>query len=262
MLKRMRPLLGTFVEVVVHAPNLDEINLSENAFQVIEDIHHLMSFQSIDSDISKLNCANQQWINVHPHTIRCLKLAKAMAKASNNLFNPTIAGELVQRNILPNHHFANYLPTGNPTDIDISSHQVRLKAAFLISVDGIAKGYAVDCAIKVLKQLGCTYGWINAGGDIRVFGDYALPIDIHNDKNELIPIGAIQNSAIATSVAKQQPHADFPAFLIAKNLQYGCFSVISNSAWRADALTKVACALPLDKAKEEISRLGGHLIKV
>ena len=47
-----------------------------------------------------------------------------------------------------------------------------IKKEFAASIDlgGIAKGYAIDCAVEVLKQHGCAGGLINIGGDIRCFG--------------------------------------------------------------------------------------------
>src|SRR5262249_57959992 len=38
------------------------------------------------------------------------------------------------------------------------------------ALGGIAKGYAVDCAVERLRASRVTRGCVNAGGDLRVFG--------------------------------------------------------------------------------------------
>ncbi|UCH10940.1 MAG: FAD:protein FMN transferase [Fidelibacterota bacterium] len=39
-----------------------------------------------------------------------------------------------------------------------------------LTLGGIAKGYAVDQCVRLLQQLGCRSGIVNAGGDLRVWG--------------------------------------------------------------------------------------------
>jgi thiamine biosynthesis lipoprotein ApbE len=40
----------------------------------------------------------------------------------------------------------------------------------IVDLGGIAKGFAVDRAVKALKCAGLASGVVNAGGDLRVFG--------------------------------------------------------------------------------------------
>jgi FAD:protein FMN transferase len=42
-----------------------------------------------------------------------------------------------------------------------------------LDLGGIAKGHAIDRAIDTLRELGCSAGLVNAGGDLRVFGERA-----------------------------------------------------------------------------------------
>src|SRR5437762_3907929 len=44
-------------------------------------------------------------------------------------------------------------------------------AACDYALDGIAKGFAVDCAVETLQLAGLRAGVVNAGGDLRVFGE-------------------------------------------------------------------------------------------
>lgn len=262
MLKRMRPFLGTYVEIGAHCTLGNENDAVNAAFKEIHDVHNLMSFHQVESDISRINLANGNWVTINKKTENCLKLAKIISSASDGLFNPTIGGELVKYGILPNHDFGDFMNSSDAKDIEIKGDQARLLHPVLICLDGIAKGFAVDYATKKLKEFGCEYGWINAGGDIRVFGDFAFPVSIRNEAGENIEIGGIQNSAIATSVVRENHTPNFPSWIIGKNKRQGSFSVIAASAWRADALTKIACNYEKCIASEKIAQLGGHLIEV
>jgi len=65
----------------------------------------------------------------------------------------------------------------------------------------IAKGYAVDCAIDALRAGGCYAGLVNAGGDLRVFGDatQTVIVRVQGHMHAL----ALNNAAIAIS----DPHS-------------------------------------------------------
>ncbi len=258
----MRPYLGTYVEIGAHCALGNEVNAIDAAFMAIQEIHNLMSFHQIESDISRLNMAKGNWVEIDKKTKACLKFAKTISRFSDGLFNPTIGGELVEVGILPNHGFGNYSNISDANIIEINGNQVRLLAPALICLDGIAKGFAVDYAIKCLKSLGCEYGWVNAGGDIRVFGNHIFPISIRNEKGRDIEIGGIQNCAIATSVVRKKHNQNFPSWIIGKNKRQGSYSIMASSAWRADALTKIACNFNKNIASEKITQLGGHLIEV
>ena len=98
----MKPLLGTFVEVGSADSNVDAQMFSA-IFDVIEEIHCLLSFHDPKSDLSKLNGSSGEFVHLNRISIRALKLAKAMAKKNNDRFNPTVGGKLVELGILPKH---------------------------------------------------------------------------------------------------------------------------------------------------------------
>ncbi|NOT15801.1 MAG: FAD:protein FMN transferase [Methylotenera sp.] len=261
--RRMRPLLGTYVEISAVGEHADLEDAIAHAFDAIVQIQHLLSFHEVTSDLSKLNMAETGvYITLHPISIRVLRLANAITQASMGLFNCTVGGTLVAKGILPKHSPQVYLPSGNADDIQISKKQAKRNRPILITLDGIAKGYAVDCAIRTLKQYGCTAGLVNAGGDLRMFGNLSVPVYQRNINDEALFLGHLQNAAIATSCVRHTHDANFPAWIVAPDAlpKEGVYSVIAHSAWRADALTKVAC-VATDAVRENIlTKLGGRLV--
>ena len=264
----MRPLLGTYVEIGCQQTDAIAEHAIKAAFDTIETIHHLLSFHEHTSELSLINQAQGKVFSAHRHTLRVLKLAIAMTNASNGLFNCTVGNALIRDNILPNHDllpnktFPNI--SGKASDIQINGNNVRLRNGIKITLDGIAKGYAVDCAISVMKRYGIKAAWVNAGGDLRVYGDMLLPVQRREIDGAYVNLGGMQNAAIATSIVREQYNPSFPSkiFNTFKKPAVGSWTVMAQYAWRADALTKVACLADAANRTLIIQRLGGTIIAV
>jgi FAD:protein FMN transferase len=76
-----------------------------------------------------------------------------------------------------------------------------------IDLGGIAKGYAVDRAIELLKARGITHGSVSAGGDSRLLGDkMGQPWRVgiknprpHSEHDGVITLLPLSDSAVSTS---------------------------------------------------------------
>jgi thiamine biosynthesis lipoprotein len=259
---RQQPALGTFVEVgAVAAPGADPDRAIDAAFGSITEIQRLMSFHDPGSDLSRLNTANGAAVALNRPTVRVLRLARAMMCASGGLFDCTVGAQLVARGRLPDPGVAAEA-SGKAEDIVIIGDTVRLAAPVLVTLDGIAKGYAVDRAIATLRAAGCSGGYVNAGGDIAVFGPWPLPVHRREPDGTFTALGALRDGAIATSSLGQ--NADrFPGLIVGGDTapSSGIFSVLSRRAWRADALTKVAALTPAAERAHAVARLGGHYVE-
>jgi len=262
-MKRMRPLLGTFVEVGAHSSYGDVASAIDAAFQSIEEIQTLLSFHNPHSDLSKLNAAQGRPVILHAFSARVLRLAKAMANASNNRFNCTVGGTLARKGILPDHGFRDFLDAGNAEDIQLRGCTAQLVRPVLITLDGIAKGFAVDQAIRALQKARIEAGWVNAGGDLRVYGDLVLPVQRRESGGGMTPLGGLQNAAMASSGVRETPDAEFPGWIVGGDFtpNHGVWTVLARTAWRADALTKVASVSSNEERAGLIRRLGGKLVE-
>jgi FAD:protein FMN transferase len=120
-------------------------------------------------------------LTVHPHTATVLHAAAALHASTQGLFDITLGsapqGWQLQGRQLTKHH-----------------------AHVALDLGGIAKGHAVDCAVAALQAAGCTAGWVNAGGDLRTFGDIDVPIALRNEQQGgTHAFGTLRNGALATS---------------------------------------------------------------
>jgi thiamine biosynthesis lipoprotein len=132
-----------------------------------------------------------------------------------------------------------------------------------ITLDGIAKGYAVDCAVRALKQCRVPAAWVNAGGDIRAYGPLTLPVFRRDGDGSLRQLGGLRDAAIATSEVRTRADARFPGTIVASEgvpVHAGTWTVLAHTAWRADALTKVAALAQPALRASLLARLGGALV--
>lgn len=264
-LRRMRPVLGTYVEV--GARGLQAEAALATAFERIELAQTLWSFQSPTSELSRLNGQPGQRVPLSRSTLRLLRLARALMRSSGGAFDCTVGGLLVAGGTLPDHGGLAPLPRGAADDIEIGNAWACLRRPIRLTLDGIAKGHAVDLAVDAMRSLAVDAGWINAGGDLRVFGDLTLPLQRRELDGTFSPLGGLRNAAVATSRVpgpEDAPSDDFPACIVAGSHggtpEPGVWTVVARTAWRADGLTKVAATAAPASRSDLIRRLGGCLI--
>lgn len=258
--RRMRPLLGTFVEAGALGPGAD--SAIGAAFAAIEAAQQRWSFQDGASELSRINAGCGELVPASRSTIRLLVLARALMRRTQGAFDITVGGRLVLAGVLPDHGGPLPLPRGCADDIELARNAVRLRRPLRLTLDGIAKGYAVDAGIQALRRAGASGGWINAGGDLRVYGDLALPLSRREPDGSIVQLGQLRNAAVATSLVAAQRDDSFPALVIAPDgatAHAGVHTVVARSAWRADALAKVAAVTPAAARHATVSRLGGYL---
>lgn len=262
--RRMRPLLGTYVEI---AASGDAAGVAlEAAFGVIEQAASLWSFQDGDSEISRLNRQPGRRVDLSRSTVHLLRRARATMRASAGAFDCTVGGLLVGEGALPDHGGLAPLPGGEPEDLEIGPGWGRLRRPVRLTLDGIAKGFAVDLAVAAMRRQGAVCGWVNAGGDLRSFGPHSLPVHRREANGSLRAVGGLRDAAMATSAvfgAGTRGAECAPGRIVCRQgaPAQGVWTVLARSAWRADALAKVAACTPPGQRVAVVQRLGGHLVE-
>jgi thiamine biosynthesis lipoprotein len=266
-LRRARPLLGTLVEIRAEAREPERARQAiEAAFAEIGVVHRLMSFHEVGSDLSRLNRARPgALVAVDPRTAEVLHAAEAFRTESEGAFDAAIAATLVALGLLPAPRAALDPESGAPPGDRIL---VR-RGATALDLGGIAKGYAVDRAIAVLRGFGMASVLVNAGGDLRHFGPEAAPVHLRDpaDASRLVASVAVGNAALASSATSGLAGASRavrPSPLIDArsgiplHAQAGA-SVLAPSCMVADALTKVVLVTG-DRQHPMLRRHGASLV--
>jgi len=172
--RELRILMGTFVEVV--SPERDAANI---AFEEIKRVEGMLSKYRSESEVSRLNRAGK--LNVSPEVVYIMKKAREFWQASGGAFDVSIGplldiwGFTDKQFRLPKNaeiEAAMRLVGFDKITIDEAAATVWFRASGMrIDLGAIAKGYAVDCAVRRLREKGVKSCVINAGGDIYCLGD-------------------------------------------------------------------------------------------
>ncbi len=268
-IRRAKPLLGTFVEIYAAGASPGVLEPAvEAAFGVIAKVHRLMSFHEAGSDVSRLNCdAFGRAVAVDPLTFEVLETALGLQRRSGGIFDVNIAPILQKQGFLPDlpalRRFQ-HRPAGSrgepsrnveshcgSAEIDLlPGRRVRFKSPdVMIDLGGIAKGFAVDCAIKILKERRIPAALVNAGGDLAAFGPATYPVQIRDPRepSRIVCTIALRDGALATSGPRFDPfnasEIAIPAIVDPRTRSTAAriagASVCAPVCMTADALTKV-----------------------
>ncbi|MBO9579602.1 MAG: FAD:protein FMN transferase [Sphingobium sp.] len=249
MITRCQPLLGTFVEITAPAEAGAAISA---AFAVIRHVHARMSFHEDTSDLALIRRADPgEVIEVDRETVAVLRVANALHEATDGLFDVTMGRELVRAGFLPRMdvaHLARF--SGNTGDLDIvDDTHLRCRRPLLVDLGGIAKGHAVDRSVETLVGAGVAHGVVNAGGDLRLFGDQDWPVHLRDAEGRMGAPRLMSDCAVASSAnllnrrrhrgQDVSPHFDRDRRPV---LSDHAVTVVADRCVIADAMTKVALA--------------------
>lgn len=174
-----------------------------------------MSIHRADSELSQLNTrAAFQPVAVSPDLFRVIAKSLEISRETDGAFDVTIrpladlwgftwneyrmATESELKAALPHVDY-------RFVELDSSRRTVRFRAPGVsIDLGGIAKGFAVDCAIQRLRALGVSNAMVKAGGDLRVIGaPPGMPhwtVQLEDPRKEgRRPSIPLRNAALSTS---------------------------------------------------------------
>ena len=258
---RCRPALGTFVEIEIESME-DDMSLAADArlaavaaidaaYAAIARVDAAMSFHREGSDLSRLNRSQAgDVIAVDAWTIDVLRLAAGLQRDTDGIFNCAVGSELVSSGLLPGRTRGGGSGCVLDDLVILDERHVQIMAPVCLDLGGIAKGYAVDRAIDVLRLQGARQARVNAGGDLRILGPRPQPIHIRSVAQPGRFHGActLADGAIATSSTffsgGTDPCGHWRSALIDPRTSRPVtarhsFSVIAELCAIADGLTKV-----------------------
>jgi len=204
--KDTQVMMGTFVEVVSADKRAAGI-----AFAEIQRIENLLSKYNPRSEVSQLNKLGK--LKVSPEAFYIIKKAVWFWQVSDGAFDITVApladlwGFTDKKYKLPkDQKIRNVLNLIGSDKIILQDKDNVVKfriPGIKIDLGAIAKGYAVDCAVKKLKEAGINSCLINAGGQIYCLGDnFGTPwkVAIKNPRGRtFMGYLKLKDKAVATS---------------------------------------------------------------
>lgn len=228
--RRARPLLGTLVDIGLAPGSPAPAAALAAAFGAIAAVQAALSRFDAASPISRFQqLPAGASLPLPACAQRVLRAAQALQQASAGLFDISLGSG----------------PAGWRCH---AGRLHKLQPGVRLDLGGIAKGHAVDAAVRALQRAGCPAAWVNAGGDLRVYGDVALPLHLRDAQHGgARPLGQLRDGALATSHfapgSRSNLHRPVAADgLLPPSTPGWQVSVAAPRALWADALTKIVAA--------------------
>ncbi|MEB2310530.1 MAG: FAD:protein FMN transferase [Sorangiineae bacterium] len=148
------------------------------AFAEMQRLARLMSDWTADSDVARVNHGAGSFVTVDPETFSVIEKSLWVGKLSGGVFDITFQamsgvwkfGDAQEahprlpdrREILEKQRLIDY----RKLEVRPETHQVMVPKGMSIGLGGIAKGYIVDRAARVLRDRGLADFLVQAGGDL------------------------------------------------------------------------------------------------
>jgi len=176
---RTRLSMGTFCAItVMHGSRAEADDVIGKTFEEMDRVSRLLNRYESDSLVAVLN---REGLLCHtPREVsdvigRSLYFHQASGGAFDITVKPLVdlykAHFEAHKTPPPEAQVGRVLNLVDARGVQLDGRTVRLaKEGMGITLDGIAKGYVIDCGARVMKGYGIEHALINAGGDIRAIG--------------------------------------------------------------------------------------------
>lgn len=275
-------ILGTFGQIQVFAESEDlGTDAIAKAFNRVREIEYKMSTSIKNSDIYLLNKnAGVESVSVDKETLYVIEKGIDHYELTDGNFNIAI-GSLINLwgigkdnpKVPPKEKILEAMENTNIESISIKDESVFINDSNVrLDLGGIAKGYAVDEAIRVLKESGITSGLVNFGGDVYALGNrddgkaWTVGIqDPEDDSSWILSVPVTDKSIVSSGDYERyfieegeryhhilDPKTGYPA----RN-ELRSVTIISEFSIDADVLSTAIYIMGLDKGMNLIESLNG-----
>ncbi|MDB4965254.1 MAG: thiamine biosynthesis protein [Myxococcales bacterium] len=183
LVRRGFQAMGTEISFAVLATDEERAARAiDDAFAEIKRLENMMTTWRDDSEVSRINHeAGVAPVVVSPETLEVIEASQKASKLSGGAFDITFYAmhglwkfdDDLEAKVPPADQIKKRLPLIDYRKL-IVDHQKRTvflsKKGMGINLGGIAKGYAVDRAVDVLRKAGFSDAIVQAGGDLMCSG--------------------------------------------------------------------------------------------
>jgi FAD:protein FMN transferase len=274
-----RAIMGTRIAVELWAP--DRATADRHIESVMQEMHRidaLMSTYKPTSQVSLVNAeAAQRPVRIDADLFGLLETSLEYSRITEGAFDITYAsvGYLYdfRKHVKPSDAaIAKALPAVDYRHLllDRETRSVRFsQPGVRIDLGGIAKGWAVDRGIEILRAAGVGRAMVTAGGDTRIIGDrfgqpWMVGIRDPRDEHKVVVRIPLEDAALSTS-------GDYERFFEENGVRYHhilepatgkparavhSVTIIGPTATRTDGLSKTIFVLGIERGMRILDALG------
>lgn len=289
MFRESRVAMDTITTITAVSSSEEDAKRAIDAgFEEIKRLEGLLNYFSPDSEITAINrYSGIKPVKVSSETIEVIKRSLEIAEKSNGAFNPTI-GPVIKLWRFSRQDKGGVIPSDEAirdaiklvdyknVKINEKDSEVYLEMKGMeLDLGGIAKGYAADRAVDVIKGMGIKAGLVAIAGDIKGFGLRPKQMPWHIGIQDPRPEKENPDAVFATIYLKDSAistSGDYQRFFIKDGKRYHhiidpktgypsessiiSISVIANDGFMADGLSTAMFIYHPDEAIKMLESLG------
>jgi thiamine biosynthesis lipoprotein len=209
-------------------------------------LQKIFNFFDPNSELSKLN--KKRELDVSEELLYVIKTALEYCKKTDGKYDISLGKQILQRK------------EGKETEklecsyqnIVVDGKKVMLNHPdVMIDLGSIAKGYIADKMVEYLKELGVERGFIDARGDMVIFGEKEEIVQIQHPRDETKRLFKIRfkEGALATSGDYKQFYGDHDKSHIVGGSEFASVTVLAENLTKADAAA--TCIFVIGKKEAE-----------
>ena len=276
--EREEAIMGTRVAVQAWADPSTARAAIDAVMADMRRTDELMSTYKPWSQLSQVNAhAFERPVQVDPDIIDVVSTAIEYSRLGGGAFDITYASVGYLYDYRRQLHPTEAQIEANLASVDYRALQVDavactirfLRPGMRIDLGGIAKGWAVDRGVGILRRYGIEHGVVNAGGDTAFLGNrrgkpWVVGVQDPRNPDRVVVRIPLEDEAISTS-------GDYERYFEADGVRYHhilvpgtgkspdavhSVTVVGANATRTDGLTKTVFIMGAERGLEFIHRLG------
>lgn len=269
--------MDTYMTVKVYGKNAERA--ADACISEIRRLDSLLDKNEETSEIYRLNHAQGEAVELQPEVLELLRLSLLYAQQTDGRFDPTVEPVSGLWNI---HAGTGHVPLESELSsalkkvgydkLVVTETTAQLLDEAQIDLGGIAKGYAADRAIEILREYGIERAVISLGGNVYVLGqrDRANPwkvgIQDPDDKTKTHGTLAVSDCSIVTSGDYERyfeqdgvryHHIFDPSTGLPGNTGVRSVTVVCKSSTKADAYSTALFLMGPEQGMEFYRAQGG-----
>ena len=277
-LTRSAVALDTAVTISLYDDTADTTIL-DTCMERIERYEALFSRTRPDSDISRLNAAEGQWVAVSPDTRALIERALTICRESGGALDITVEpvtslwNFTTENPVVPDKAALNEAVRHVGYDaVEIQEDRVRLTDPRAgLDVGGVAKGYIADQLRIYLQEQHVAGALINLGGNVLAVGDkwgdaFQIGLRDPQEANALLDTVSVRNRSVVTSGCYEREfeqdgvryhHILDPATGYPVNNGLAAVTIVSDESMMGDMLSTACFVLGEEKGLPWIEQMDG-----
>lgn len=171
--------MDTYISFTVYGNNRE--NAAKAAQKETQRLEALFSVTDPNSEVSKINSANGASVKISDDTANVIQTALRIGEISGGALDVTLRPVIQEWGFTSDEYKVPMEETLNillekvdykavELSIDPTEKNITLPNGFEIDLGAVAKGYAGDKAIEILKENGITSALVNFGGNVQTVG--------------------------------------------------------------------------------------------